>query len=82
MMVIIVGENRIEYNRIKKRDFEKVFFDRRSQAYKVVPDGLVRLKMVDRKGRVRWEEAVIYPENGTVPYDVVNGVSYMQDDVF
>lgn len=82
MMVIIVGENRIEYNRIKKRDFEKVFFDRRSQTYKVVPDGLVRLKMVDHKGRVKWEEAVVYPENGSVPYDVVNGVSYQQDDVF
>ena len=82
MMVIIVGENRIEYNRIKKRDFEKVFFDRRSQTYKVVPDGLVRLKMVDRKGRVKWEEAVVYKENDSVPYDVVNGVSYQQDDVF
>lgn len=81
-MVIIVGENRIEYNRIKKRDFEKVFFDRRSQAYKVVPDGLVRLKMVDHKGRVKWEEAVVYKENDSVPYDVVNGVSYQQDDVF
>ena len=82
MMVIIVGENRIEYNKIKKRDFEKVFFDRRSQTYKVVPDGLVRLKMVDHKGRVKWEEAIVYKENDSVPYDVVNGVSYRQDDVF
>lgn len=82
MMVIIVGENRIEYNKIKKRDFEKTFFDRRSQTYKVVPDGLVRLKMVDRKGRVKWEEAVVYRENDSVPYDVINGVSYEQDDVF
>lgn len=82
MLVIIIGENRVEYNKIKKKDYNKLFFERRDQAYKVAPDGLVHLRIVDWKGRAKDEECVVYPENGSVPYDTLPGVSYRQDHVF
>ena len=82
MLVIIIGENRVEYNKIKKKDYNKLFFERRDQAYKVAPDGLVHLRIVDWKGRAKDEECVVYKENASVPYDTLPGVSYRQDHVF
>lgn len=82
MLVIIIGENRVEYNKIKKKDYNKLFFERRDQAYKVAPDGLVHLRIVDHKCGARDEECVIFKENGTVPFDVINDVSYRQNDIF
>lgn len=81
MMVIIIGENRVEYNKIRKSDYEKMFFGRRNQVYKVVPDGLVHIRMTDVKGRVVDEECVVFKENSSIPYDVLPGVTYKQDDV-
>lgn len=82
MMVIIIGENRVEYNKIRKKDYNKLFFERRDQVYKVAPDGLVHLRIVDRKGNAKDEEAVVFKENASVPYDTLPGVSYRQDHVF
>lgn len=82
MLVILIGENRVEYNRIKKKDYNKLFFERRDQAYKVAPDGLVHLRIVDWKGRAKDEECVVFEENASVPYDTLPGVSYRQDDIF
>lgn len=82
MLVILIGENRVEYNKIRKKDYNKLFFERRDQAYKVAPDGLVHLRIVDWKGRARDEECVVFEENASVPYDTLPGVSYRQDDIF
>lgn len=82
MMVIIIGENRVEFNKIKKKDYNKLFFGRRDQIYKVCPDGLVHLRIKDHKGRIKDEECVVFKENASVPYDVLPGVSYRQDHIF
>lgn len=82
MMVIIIGENRVELNKIKKKDYNKLFFERRDQVYKVCPDGLVHLRIKDRKGKVTDEECVVFKENASIPYDVLPGVSYRQDHIF
>lgn len=82
MMVIIVGENRVEYNKIRKSDYEKIFFDRRSQTYKVPPNNLLHMRMTDAKGRVKDEEAIVFKENASCPYDILPGVTYDQDSIF
>lgn len=82
MQIIIVGQNRVEFCPIKKKDDEKRFFATRGQLYKVVPDQLIRFRQWDINGKeLDSDEVIIFVENGTVPYHVINNVSYMMDDV-
>lgn len=82
MIIIIVGQNRVEYCNIRKSDQEKKLFASRQQLYKVVPEGLVRMRRRDENGNEQEsEEVIIYPEGSGVPYDTINNVSYYQEDV-
>lgn len=82
MQIIIVGQNRVEFCPIKKKDNEKRFFATRGQLYKVVPDQLIRFRQYDLKGKeLPSDEVIIFVENSTVPYHVINNVSYFMDDV-
>lgn len=82
MQIIIVGQNRVEFCPIKTKDHEKRFFATRGQLYKVVPDQLIRFRSWDLKGKeLKSDEVIIFVENATVPYHVINNVSYAMDDV-
>lgn len=82
MIIIIVGQNRVEYCNIRKSDQEKKLFASRQQLYKVVPEGLVRMRRRDENGvELESEEVIIYREGSAVPYDTIRDVSYYQEDV-
>lgn len=82
MIIIIVGENRVEYCTVKRSDQEKKLFSSRQQLYKVVPEGLVRMRRINGSGEeIGSEEVIIYREGASAPYDTINGVSYYQEDV-
>ena len=82
MIVIIVGNNRVEYCKIKASDQQKKLFVSRQQLYKVVPEGLIRMRRRKEDGsEIESEEVIIYPEGASAPYDILPGVSYYQDDV-
>lgn len=82
MIVIIVGNNHVDYCKIRASDQQKKLFVLRQQLYKVVPEGLIRTRRYKEDGsEIESEEVVIYPEGGSAPYDTLPGVSYYQDDV-
>lgn len=82
MIVIIVGQNRVEYCKIRAKDQDKELFVSRRQLYKVPPKGLIRMRRKDVSGKdLESEEVIIYPEGSSAPYDTINGVSYYQEDV-
>lgn len=64
MMAIIKGTNRIEFCKVKKKDFEKKLFRHRDQLYPIFPDSLIRMRFVDKAGReiAPSEEVVVYEE--------------------
>lgn len=82
MIVIIVGNNRVEYCKIKASDQQKKLFASRQQLYKVVPEGLVRMRRYKADGsEIESEEVTIYREGASAPFDTLPGVSYYQEDV-
>lgn len=82
MIVIIVGNNHVDYCKIRVSDQQKKLFVLRQQLYKVVPEGLIRMRRYREDGsEIESEEVTIYPEGGSAPYDTLPGVSYYQDDV-
>lgn len=79
MMVIIIGENRVEYCKVKKQDEHLHFFQSRNQLYKLYPNGLTRTRIFDYDGlEVANEEAIIFYENETHPYDT-HDIDYSMD---
>lgn len=79
MMVIIVGENRVEYCTVNKNDEHLHFYKSRGQLYKVYPNGLTRMRVFDYDGmEVRNDEVIIYYENETHPYDT-HDIDYTMD---
>ncbi|MBR5015068.1 MAG: hypothetical protein IKY16_10785 [Bacteroidales bacterium] len=68
MMGIIVGENRVEFIQVKKRDLKKHFFVTRDQLYKFYPNCMKKMRLEDDLGLIRTESVMIYPENGIRPY--------------
>lgn len=82
MIVIIVGNNRVEYCKIKTSDQQKKLFVSRQQLYKVVPEGLVRMRRHKEDGsEIESEEVMIYREGSSAPYDTMPGVTFYQEDV-
>lgn len=82
MMIIILGSNFIDFNRIKKSQMEKHIFASRKKLYCVKHSSLIRMRIIDEHGReLESEEVHLYPENGSCPYDVVGGVSFYQEDI-
>lgn len=75
MKIIILGTNRAEVNTIKAKDFDKHFFRRRNQAYRVFPDGLTRMRIYIDGVEQESDEVLVYPENGIVPH-ITRGLDY------
>lgn len=81
MIIIIIGTNRAEQCKVKMRDLDKHFFQTRGQLYKVYPDGLTRMRIVDADGyEQESEEVLVYAENSIEPYHP-RSVSYSQDRI-
>lgn len=78
MMVIIVGENRVEYCTLTRKQEGLHFFKTRNQLYKVFPDGLRRMRIFDFGKHIKDEEVIIFRENETHPYDPME-VDYSMD---
>lgn len=68
MMLFVIGVNRAELIKVKRRDFNKHFLVTRGQLYKIYPDGLSRCFVYDNGDRMGDEEIIVYPENGIIPY--------------
>lgn len=77
MMVIIMGEDRAEFCVVPKKNKEKHFIKiRKSQLYKVYPNGLCRCKIDYFGEEVKSDEVIVYAENETIPYIIKIGVRY------
>ncbi len=85
MQAIIVGRNRVEICPLKKKDYEKWFFQHRGQTYLIIPENLVKLRYYDSKGLEckEPEEVIVFREGASVPYDIRPGceLAYYQDSV-
>ena len=77
MRVVIMGEDRAEFCVVPKKNKEKHFIKiRKSQLYKVYPNGLARCKIDYFGERTLTDEIIVYAENETVPYIIKMGVKY------
>lgn len=85
MQAIIVGANRVEVCPLKKRDYEKWFFQHRGQTYLIMPQNLVKMRYYDSKGREckEPEEVIFFREGSSLPYDCREDcvLAYYQDNV-
>lgn len=81
MLAIIAGRNRVEICEIKKKDFDKMFFEHRKQLYMMMPENLVRLRHFDKDGREfrDTEEVCVFPEGASCAYDTLGDC---QDDYY
>lgn len=68
MMLIIVGTNRVEFVRVKRKDFDRHFVTTRGQLYKLYPDGLTRCIVTKHGKHAKDEEIIVYKENAIQPY--------------
>lgn len=68
-IILIIGKNRAEFCRPKKKDVDvKHFFVTRNQLYKVYPDMYVRCRRYWCDIEMGTDEFVVYPENGIRPH--------------
>ncbi len=85
MLAIIVGSNRVEVCTLKKKDYEKQFFQHRGQTYLIMPQNLVRMRYVDESGHEIREpdEVIVFAEGSSLPYDTRDEcvMAYWQDNV-
>lgn len=82
MRVIIMGEDRAEFCVVPKKNKEKHFIKiRKSQLYKVYPNGLARCKIDYFGERIMTDEVIVYAENETVPYIIKIGVRYGMETI-
>ena len=75
MKVIIFGTDRCEITEIKRKDFDKHFFQERKQCYRIFPDGLTKMRIWIDGVEQDSDEVIVYPENGIVPH-VTRGLDY------
>ena len=78
MIVVIVGENRVEFCKVKIQDEHLHFFKTRGMLYKVYPNGLTRCRVFDYGLELKSEEVIIFYENETHPYDE-HDIDYTMD---
>lgn len=69
MMAIIIGKNRMQFMRVKKKDLDKHFFRTRGQRYMIYPEVLRPMEVYHNGTWVESESVVIFPENGTLPFN-------------
>lgn len=86
MIAVIVGRNRVEFCKIRPRDYDKTFFVHRGQQYMILPGNLVRMRYYDEDGMEIQEpdEAIIFEEGKDVAYDTAPELedAYYQENVF
>lgn len=80
-MCIIIGKNRVEYCRVKKKDLNKHFFVTRDQLYKVYPDALTPAEIYHNDAWLTSESVIIFEENGVKPYHCKYPKDYEMDPV-
>ena len=68
MMVIIIGENRVEYCYVKKKDVGKEWYVTRNQAYRVTPECYRQIEIYHNDAWVRTETVIVFDENNAIPY--------------
>ena len=79
MMGIVVGTNRLEYCKIKKRDVVRHFFTTRNQLYKFYPDGLIPMDIYHDGAYIETQSVTMFEENGTRPYHTKYAEQYDKD---
>lgn len=79
MMGIVVGTNRLEYCKIKKRDVVRHFFTTRNQLYKFYPDGLIPMEIYHDGAYIETQSVTMFEENGTRPYHTKYAEQYDKD---
>lgn len=82
MMAIIIGENRVEFIQVKKKDLKKHFFVTRDQLYGFYPNHMKKMRLEDDVGFLRSESVMIYPENSIRPYGWVPTEAPKTNDPF
>ena len=81
MMAIIIGKNRVEYMRIRKKDLDKHFFKSRGQMYMIYPECLTPVEVYHNGVWVESESIIVFPENGTMPYNCRHPALYDMDSL-
>lgn len=81
MMVIIVGKNRAEYCRVRKKDVANHFFITRNQLYKVYPDALTPMEVYHDGAWVESESVLVFEENACKPYHCKYPADYDMDPI-
>lgn len=81
MMVIIIGKNRAEYCRVKKKDVANHFFITRNQLYKVYPDALTPMEVYHDGAWVESESVLVFEENACKPYHCKYPADYDMDPI-
>lgn len=81
MMVIIVGKNRVEYARVKKKDLTQHFFITRNQLYKIYPDALTPMEVYHDGAWVESESVIVFEENACKPYHCKYPCDYDMDPI-
>lgn len=79
MMGLIVGKNRFEFCKIKKKDVVKHFFTTREQLYKIYPDGLIPMDIYHDGAYVETQSVTMFEENGLCPYHTMYPEQYDKD---
>lgn len=80
-MAIIIGKNRVEYMRIRKKDLDKHFFKSRGQMYMIYPECLTPVEVYHNGVWVESESIIVFPENGTMPYNCRHPALYDMDSL-
>lgn len=80
MMVIIIGCNRAEMCKVRTVDLDRHFYQSRNQLYKVYPDGLSRIRIVEAGKKEVDDEVVVFAENCRYPYHA-RGLDYSLDTI-
>lgn len=80
-MAIIIGKNRVQFMRVKKKDLDKHFFRTRGQRYMIYPEVLRPMEVYHNGTWVESESVVIFPENGTLPYNCRYPELYYMDSL-
>ena len=81
MMVIIIGKNRAEYCRVRKKDVANHFFITRNQLYKVYPDALTPMEVYHDGAWVESESVLVFEENACKPYHCKYPADYDMDPI-
>lgn len=79
MMVIIIGENTVNYCRVRKKDLVKRFYTYRDQLYLIIPECFRQIEIRHNRAWTRTETAIIFDENNPIPYFCKHPEYYTMD---